>query len=152
MPFLHSAERRISLTTLADGLLTCGLMVALVPWLGLIGAPIASMVSVVLISLPWNLSALATEGRVSLVRQVLGLSGWFVRFSVVLVLAVWIEHAVAPRRVYSLVAAAVAVTCAYILVMLPMVRRPPLSDFVQPILAGLRTRFSAVLRRPDASI
>lgn len=149
--FAFGYERRISLTTLADGLLTCGLMVALVPWLGLIGAPIASMVSVVLISLPWNLSALATEGRVSLLRQVLGLAGWFVRFSVVLGLAIWVEHATSPRRVYSLVAAAVAVTCAYIVVMLPMVRRPPLSGFVQPILAGLRTRFSVALGRPDAS-
>lgn len=149
--FAFGYERRISLTLLADGLLTCGLMVALVPWLGLIGAPIASMISVVLISLPWNLSALATEGGVSLARQVLGLGNWFIRFAVVIVFAVWVEHAMAPRRVYALAAAAVAVTCAYILVMLPLVRRPPLADFVQPFLAGLRARFPMFSRRRDAS-
>lgn len=149
--FAFGYERRISITTLADGLLTCGLMVALVPRVGLIGAPIASMVSVVLVSLPWNLSALAREGSVSLLRQVLGLSGWFVRFAAVLVLTIWAEHVAAPRKVYALIAAAVAVTSAYILVMLPLVRRPPLRDVVHPVISGFKSRLAVSAWRRDAS-
>lgn len=149
--FAFGYERRISSTLLADGVLTCGLMVVLVPRIGLIGAPIASMIAVVLVSLPWNLSALAREGDVTLIRQVLGLANWFVRFAAVIGLTVWVEHVTAPRRIYALVAAGVAVTCAYILVMLPLARRPPLTEYVRPFVAGLKSRFSAFTRRRDAS-
>lgn len=143
--FAFGYERRISLTTLADGLLTCGLMAIIVPWVGLIGAPIASMASVVLVSLPWNLSALAKEGNVSFWRQVLELANWFLRFAFVIVLAVWAERMVGPRSVVALLTAAMVVTTVYVLVMLPLVRRPPLADFGEPILASLRARFFRVV-------
>lgn len=149
--FAFGYERRISVTTLADGLLTCGLMFALVPSIGLIGAPIASMASAIVISLPWNLSALAKEGQVTLVRQVLELGNWFVRFLLVFGVAVWVESRFAPHGVVAIVSVSVLVTCAYVLVMLPLVRRPPLSGFVQPILASLKARFGLSGRRRDAS-
>lgn len=149
--FAFGYERRISVTTLADGLLTSVLALVLIPWMGPIGAPLASMISVVLVSLPWNLSALASEANVSRAGLVYELRGWFVRLAVVFVLAAWAGHNLVSVNLAVLAAVAVAVTCAYVVIMLPIVRRPPAAEFIQPIISGFRTRASVALRRHDAS-
>lgn len=59
--FCFGYERQLSLTSLADGVLTLGLTAAFVWKWGAIGAPIASIVSVVLISLPMNTRSVARE-------------------------------------------------------------------------------------------
>lgn len=150
--FAFGYEKRISLTTLGDGILTIGLMILLVPHIGLIGAPIASITSVILISLPWNLSALATEVQVSVVRQILELAGWFIRFAAVLGLTIWVDRSFSPSGFYSIFGLSLLVTCAYVVLMLPLVRRAPLRGYVQPVLANLRTRIGqADWRRDDTT-
>lgn len=59
--FCFGYERQLSLTSLADGVLTIVLTAAFVWKWGAIGAPLASIVSVVLISLPMNTRSVARE-------------------------------------------------------------------------------------------
>ncbi|MFN7983301.1 MAG: oligosaccharide flippase family protein [Vicinamibacterales bacterium] len=59
--FCFGYERQLSLTSLADGVLSIVLTAALVSKWGAIGAPIASIVSVLLISLPMNTRSVARE-------------------------------------------------------------------------------------------
>jgi len=59
--FCFGYERQLSLTSLADGALTLVLTAVLVWKWGAIGAPIASVISVILISLPMNTRSVARE-------------------------------------------------------------------------------------------
>lgn len=149
--FAFGYERRISVTTLADGVFTAALAVGLVSWLGLVGAPVASMVSVLVVSLPWNLSALAREGSVSMGRHILGLAGWFVRFAFVFGMAILVGRIMEPHSVAGVALAGLAVTLMYGVVMLPVVRRPPLAGYVRSLLDGIRARLVRSIRVGGAS-
>ena len=63
--FCFGNERRLALTTAADGIVGVIAMLALVPWLGLYGAALGSLIGTATVSLPLNLSALARAGRCS---------------------------------------------------------------------------------------
>jgi O-antigen/teichoic acid export membrane protein len=78
--FALGYERRISITTLIDGAFTLVSGFFLVKWLGLIGAPIGSILAVCLISVPGNLWALAREVKVPVSRILLSIWPWFWRF------------------------------------------------------------------------
>jgi hypothetical protein len=59
--FCFGYERQLSLVGLADGIITIVGTVILVPRLGLIGAPIASITGAAIVGLPINLRAAARE-------------------------------------------------------------------------------------------
>lgn len=150
--FAFGYEKRISVTSLGDGLLTSVLMLLLVPQLGLIGAPIASIASAITISLPWNLSALAKGVQASPARLILELASWFLRFAIILALTIMLESHFAPSGVYSIIGVSTLVSCAYVVIMLPLARREPLRGYVQPVLESFRTRIKqAGLRRDDSN-
>src|SRR2546428_14192471 len=83
--FCFGNERRISLTTLADGTLTVIASLMLIRLLGPIGAPLGSLTGLCLISLPANLTAVARDSGVAMWSAVYGLRAWFSRFMIVLV-------------------------------------------------------------------
>jgi len=59
--FCFGHERQISLTSLVDGLISVGGTLLLVPRVGPIGAPVASILGVVLVSLPLNTRSVAND-------------------------------------------------------------------------------------------
>ena len=59
--FCFGHERRLALTSVADGLVGLAMMLVLVPLLGFYGAVLGSLTSLALVSLPANLRALARE-------------------------------------------------------------------------------------------
>src|SRR5688500_11170430 len=88
--FSLGGERRISITTLADGLVTVCTSVLLVRALGVVGAPLGSLIGVTIVSVPANLRGLAERSGVPIsvwVRPfwawgwrfiLLGVGAWFV--------------------------------------------------------------------------
>ena len=66
--FCFGHERRLAITTALDGLVGLMAMLMLVPWLGLHGAALGSIIGTAAISLPGNLRALAREEGVPLDR------------------------------------------------------------------------------------
>ncbi|MBI4503069.1 MAG: oligosaccharide flippase family protein [Gemmatimonadetes bacterium] len=139
--FAFGYERRISLTTLADGLLTIAVAVLLIPRFGVIGAPIASLTGVCLVSLPANLAALARETGLPALKLIAQLRHWLWRFLLALAVAKAISPFVAPGKLYALVAGTLAIGLLYATLMVPLALRDPLGSYVRPRLDALRTRW-----------
>lgn len=130
--FCFGYERRLALTTVADGLVGVLAMVTLVPWLGWHGAALGSMVGTAAISLPFNLTALAREQGISLLTAARPLRAWFTRFvlasiSILSVLAWWPAQGIGPGML-----AAGVVTAFYAALMAPLLLRPPLGSVLIP--------------------
>lgn len=85
--FALGYERRISITTLVDGVVSLSAGLLLVRWLGPIGAPCGSILGICLVSLPGNLSGLAHELHVSMFKVATSVWSWFWRFVIVAVVA-----------------------------------------------------------------
>ena len=83
--FCFGRERRLCLTMLLDGLLSVAAVAVLVKNYGIVGAPLGMIVGACLVSLPANLSALAHESGMSVVRLVQPLLPWFSRFVVLII-------------------------------------------------------------------
>ena len=125
-------ERRVSITTVVDGLVSVTVTAALLPWLGISGAPIGSITGLAVVSLPGNLRALAREEGVPLVAAIRPLRPWFGRFALVagavlLAIAWWPDQRLLGRALFgSLVA------FLYVMLMLPVALKPPLGSMLAP--------------------
>ena len=143
--FCFGHQRRISLTNLADGLVTAGCCAALVLPFGLAGAAAGSALGACLISLPFNLHVIARDVEVStrrLIRDMLLSWGW--RFALLAAGATWIAREWSPNSFPVAVLASAAVAAVYIAVMLPSVLRSPMGAYIRPLWASFRTRFSTL--------
>jgi O-antigen/teichoic acid export membrane protein len=78
--FCFGHERRLSVTAVADGVVTVMVALILVPRLGLVGVALASIVGVSTVSYLPNLRVLAREVGVRPFAPLLDLRGWFARF------------------------------------------------------------------------
>jgi hypothetical protein len=139
--FCFGGERRIALTTLFDGLTTFVGSVVLIWWIGPIGAPIAAIVGVCLVSLPANLLKLALETGQPVGHLIKPLGGWLWRFLPLLAGAIAIERVWTPPNFFALVAAVLTAGAVYIAVMLPAALQPPLGIYLRPRLTALRGKF-----------
>jgi O-antigen/teichoic acid export membrane protein len=143
--FCFGHERRISVTTLLDGVVTVGGAILFVRLFGIIGAPMGALLGVCLVSLPGNLSALAQESGVRPTMLIKTLWPWFYRF-VLLAAGAWvIARTFVPKTFLTLGLTASLSAATYTLVMLPVVLREPLGSYVRPRLSAARLRFRQVL-------
>ena len=139
--FCFGYERRISVTTLLDGLVTVGGAILFVRLFGIIGAPLGALLGVCLVSLPSNLSALARENGVTRSVLLKTLSPWFYRF-VLLVIAAWAaSRTYVPHSFPTIAITAFFSTVVYGLVMAPLVFREPLAGYARPYLSAIGLRF-----------
>ena len=136
--FAFGQDRRISLATLFDGLLTVGVSIVLVIKMGLIGAALGSLIGVLVIGLPATLGGLAREMSVPVRRLVTELWPWLWRCALVATLAGAVAQRWTPDSVLSLVLATLAAAGVYGAVMLPFALRDPLGLYVRPRLEALR--------------
>jgi O-antigen/teichoic acid export membrane protein len=142
--FCFGYQRRISLTNLSDGLVTAVCCIGLTLLLGPVGAPLGSVAGACLVSLPFNLWVMAKDTGVTvphLVRTML--ASWLWRFALVGSGCVWVGMHWSPKNLPEAVAAVLSVSAVYILVMLPNVLRPPLGDYIGPLLATFRVKYAA---------
>jgi len=135
--FAFGHERRLAVTALADGLTTVAAAALLMPYCGIIGAPLGSALGASLISLPSNLAALSRSGAVTVGGLARALSPWFFRFSALALAASALALGAGPRTLAGFGAAALAVALVYGVVMLPIALRQPLGTYLRPRLSAL---------------
>jgi hypothetical protein len=150
--FCFGYERRISVTTLADGVLTVASTVLLIRKFGVIGAPLGAILGVCLISLPGNLTALARESGVSLISLVRPLWSWFYRFVLFLTGGWLITKVFVPTGFIPIAVTASVVAILYGAIMFPIVLSEPLGSYVRPRLKALVPMFrrKALVQDADA--
>ena len=137
--FALGGERRIALTSLADGLVTVVASGILVAKLGVIGAPIGSILGVVLVSLPANLRAVSRASGLSVLDWISPLVGWTWRFGLLGAGAFLCSRLAMSPTIPALVATTGVVGLVVSGVMAPIALRPPLGVYVRARLARLLT-------------
>jgi O-antigen/teichoic acid export membrane protein len=143
--FCFGHQRRISLTNLLDGLVTTSVCLGLTMLFGLPGAALGSAVGACAISLPLNLRVIARDTDVTVRKLVVGmLSSWVWRFAGLISVIVFIAMRWSPRNLAEAAATGVATAAVYCLIMLPNVFRSPLGDYLRPLLASFRLRYTAI--------
>jgi O-antigen/teichoic acid export membrane protein len=149
--FCFGHERRLSITAVADGLVTVVTALVLVPHYGLLGVAVASLVGVVTVSYVPNLRVLAREIGVHSYTPLLELRGWFVRF--VLCAAASASLAALPlgHGLPQLLARAAGAAVMYSLVMFPYAVTGTLGVYVRRFLPHPLQAWGARLHRADAA-
>ncbi len=143
--FCFDHQRRISLTNLADGLVTAGCCLVFVRFWGLVGAPIGTMMGACLVSLPLNLSRIARDTDTTIPQLLWGmLGGWFWRFLLLIAGSLMVAFRWSPSSLIQAGLATLAVSAVYCLVMLPNLLRAPLGNYVRPLMASFRARCVAL--------
>jgi O-antigen/teichoic acid export membrane protein len=145
MLFACGGERRLAWTALLDGLVTVAASIALTSRLGLVGVPLGSIAGVCLVSLPSNLSGLASAGALTPGRLLRTLAPWFWRFALLAPAAALAARGFVPDTFAALAAATILTACVYALVMLPVAWRDPLGAYVRPRLAPLTSKIFRAL-------
>jgi O-antigen/teichoic acid export membrane protein len=149
--FCFDHQRRISLTNLADGVVTAGCCLVFVKLWGLVGAPVGTTVGACLVSLPLNLRIIGQDTDTSIPELLRGmLGGWFWRFLLMIAGATFVALRWTPKSLVQAGLAALAVAAIYGLVMLPNLLRAPLGNYVRPLMASFRARFVALQMRFSA--
>lgn len=152
--FAFGRDRRISLTSLADGIVTVLASIVLVQRFGLAGAPLGALVGVVFVGLPANLHGLHRTASIELRRLVTPLVPWLWRFALAAAASAALATAWTPDTVAELVGAGVAVGLGYLAIMTPLALRDPLGLYVRPrvpFLSRLAERSNAAPPAPPAS-
>jgi hypothetical protein len=151
--FSFGHQRRISLTNLGDGFVTLvSCLIAIKLW-GIIGGPIGVTMGACLVSLPLNLRVIAQDTDSSVWRLVGAmLGGWFWRFALLASAAVSVALNWSPKSLVEAAVAAMVVSVVYVLVMLPIILRPPLGTYVRPLLSSLGVKYAALQVRFATSI
>ena len=142
--FFFGHDRHLATTGLLDGLVTLGSIAALVWLLGLPGAPLGSLIGVCAVSLPRNLRMLARETGRTAWRTAAPLSAWAWRFLVLATLVGAAANWYAPRGALAVALAGAFAATAYLAVMLPLIMRTALRDYLPRRVGGLLTKLFGV--------
>ncbi|MEO6212382.1 MAG: hypothetical protein ABIP65_02025 [Vicinamibacterales bacterium] len=129
--FAFGHERRLSLTGIADGAVTLVLSLTLAKIIGVAGVPLGFLGGALLVSVPLNLTALARDTGVSPMHFASALRPWALRLLLIVPLAVAANLLVRSASLLSVAMVAVVVSAAYATLMLPIMLRPPLGEYVQ---------------------
>lgn len=129
--FSFGHERRISMTSAADGVVTLVLSLVLAGAIGVAGVPLGFLGGALLISLPANVRALARDTGVSPLQFVSTLTPWAVRLALLLPVAVGANLLVRSASLLSLAAVAAVMSAVYAALMLPIALRPPLGEYLR---------------------
>jgi O-antigen/teichoic acid export membrane protein len=150
--FCFGNERRLAVTTIAEGAASVAIMLLLVPRFGLYGAALGPLIATCLVSLPSNLRALAREEEVPPMALLTPLWPWLARLSLIFgglaaFLSTW-----TVRGLPGLTAAAALAAAAYLAAMLPVMRTPPLGPMlnaaIQPWISSAHAVVKRLARQP----
>ena len=144
-------DRRLALTSLADGVVTLAALLVLTNLFGVRGAAAGMMAGVCLVSLPANLSALSRTGTVTASALAWSLAPWFWRFAAAAAFAGLLARAFVPESFYGVAFAGLLAGGVYGALVLPLALREPLGTYVRPRLAPLGLILRRALRRADAT-
>jgi O-antigen/teichoic acid export membrane protein len=138
--FCFGYERQLALTGLADGIVTAvGTGLCVWKW-GLIGAPIASMIGVVTVSLPINVRSVAHEMGLPLRAFLTSIAPLFVRIvgiaAVTAVASIWIGG----RSLAAVVVLLISTGTLYFAAILPLAWHGPVGPYLRmawPMITGI---------------
>lgn len=130
--FSFGYERRISITAIANGVVTLAASVILVKLLGRSGAPLAGIFGMLLVVVPSNLAALALETEAPVSALLRPLFGWAWRFVLAFGSLALLARAWTPRTFLTLAAMTIATCVAYGVIMQPLAFRGTLGIYVRP--------------------
>jgi O-antigen/teichoic acid export membrane protein len=130
--FCRGYEKRISITTLVDGMVTVAAAWAGVLVMGPEGAALGPLAGTLLVGLPCNLTAVARDSGFSPWKQVQTLAPWALRCGVVLIGAAGVALAWQPAGFVGMAIGAAAVALAYLIVAGPIALRAPLGHYLRP--------------------
>lgn len=139
--FCFGEERRITLTVLADGLLTCAVSILFIWLWGPVGGPIASLCGVCLISLPSNLIALSRNADVGLARLITPLWPWFWRFALLAAAATLLTQIFPSTTIVETGARGAGAALVYAALMWPAAFQSPLGGYLAALRSGVQKRF-----------
>jgi O-antigen/teichoic acid export membrane protein len=125
--FCFGYERRLALTTIADGLVGTLAMMILVPIVGLSGVLLAQILATCAVSIPINLIAMAREAGASPTTLLGPIRPWLVRFVPVAVAVAALGRLWTPTSLLTFAALGATVGLVYIVAMIPVLKAPPLS-------------------------
>jgi O-antigen/teichoic acid export membrane protein len=128
--FCFGHERRLALTSVADGSAGAVAMLILVPLVGPIGAPLGLLIATVLVSLPANLRALGRETGAEPLAFLAFWSAWAVRFVLVLGCAIVVAMSIDGSAWWVAGLAAAGMLVLYAALMAPELSRPPLGPML----------------------
>jgi O-antigen/teichoic acid export membrane protein len=144
--FCFGHERRLALTTVADGVVGLVCMAVLVPMFGPIGAALGLLVATLTVSLPANLRALGRELGMPATAVLAFWGPWVVRFAVVLACAAAMAASFDIGGWFALCGATAGIGVLYALMMVPEIGRAPLGPMLAERLASWTNRTPGVLR------
>lgn len=150
--FSFGYERRIALTTLADGAVTLTLSLVLVGSIGVIGVPLGFLGGALLVSVPAHLAALSREVGTSPLSFVGALAPWALRLALLLPVAAAANLFTGSGNIVTVVLTAVAMCAAYAAMMVPIALRPPLGEYMRRAAGPLLGFFRARMPAPDRTI
>ncbi|HEX9728934.1 MAG TPA: oligosaccharide flippase family protein [Gemmatimonadales bacterium] len=142
--FAFGKERRIAITTLADGIVTIASQLVLALLMGPLGVALGAMVGVVFVSLPANLIGLGRETGNTVALAMAPLP-WAWRFGLALALAVAFAARWTPSSFVSLAAATLVLTLVYVIVVAPLALRGELGSYTRQYLFPLWHRVTRAL-------
>jgi O-antigen/teichoic acid export membrane protein len=146
--FCFGHERRLAITSVADGAATLAASLVLVRMLGAPGVVVGSIVGVVAVSLPNNLAALALENGVGITTVLAPLAPWFWRFCLLALGAAGMSAFWVPTSFWLLALDGAIVGSVYVAVMIPLLARPPLGGYIMPRLMSILAKVSRAFGRP----
>jgi len=136
--FAFGFERRLAITGVVEGLATTLLAAALLSHLGLVAAPIASLIAVGLVTIPTLGRALGLANGTTmwdLVRQVLP---WATRNTVACGVGLTLGAMFAPAGFWGLAAVAISAAAFYTVVVGPVALREPVRPYALQVRSLLR--------------
>ena len=145
--FCFGHERRLALTAIAEGAGSIIVMFVLIPFVGLYGAAAGPLLATCFISLPSNLRALAREEGTSALSLLTPLAPWTTRLFVLLAFSAAILAIVPVNGLVGLVATAAVVAAAYLAIMIPVLRQPPLGSMLNSAILPWAGRAQGLVKR-----
>ena len=145
--FCFGHEKRLALTAIAEGTGSLLAMFVLIPFAGLYGAALGPLLATCAISLPNNLRALAREEGTSATSLLVPLAPWTTRLFVVLACVAAFLSVVRVSGLVGLVTAAAGVGIAYLAIMIPVLRQPPLGSMLSSALLPWSGRAQGLVKR-----
>ncbi|MBZ5593066.1 MAG: oligosaccharide flippase family protein [Acidobacteriia bacterium] len=139
--FCFGYERRISISSLLDGVVTVSSALLFVWWWGPVGAPLGSILGACATTLPANLYALKREIGASLATLIKPLWPWFWRLSIVLTGALAVNLRLRWPNFLGVAILASAAGLVYVAVMFQTGRDSALGTYLRPRLMAIWKRF-----------
>jgi O-antigen/teichoic acid export membrane protein len=130
--FCYGFEKRVSITTLLDGVVTVATSAVAVKLMGAPGAPLGSVCGVCLVSIPAHLVAIGRVMQLSAWETISSLYSWFWRFLIVAFIAAALGQNPAIGGSILSLAAAAFMGIIYLALLAPLFLRPPLSFYTVP--------------------